>query len=188
MKAAWTILFVLLGTQFTYANTEIPKELFDEGLPHVAIADRLVVEGDVLIQTRDLPRNESGEDFFQTRIRYNFVIETLFSRKVRKGEERFDLPQNFRTEIGYQNLEVQNVYEDDRIKMIHQGRKDWESFYDCHFVKIIPKYKDTWDGQFFYCSGAPKSGIVELRFRVKNIPFLGEHTITSRWITKQVKD
>lgn len=154
---------------------------FDAGLNHRAIPDKLVKSGTVVIQTRDLPQQENGNEFYQTRIKYNFVIETLFSRKVRKGEETFTLPNSFQTEDGYIDLESSKVYEDKDIKLIHQGRDRWEGYYDCHFLKIVPKYKDTWDGQFFYCPDAPKSGIVELRFRVKNIPFLGEHTITSQW-------
>jgi hypothetical protein len=154
---------------------------FDAGIEHSAVPDRLVKKGSVVIQTRDLPQEQNGNDFYQTRIKYNFVIETLFSRRTRKGEETFKLPNSFKDEQGYLDLQLQNRYEDKNILMVHRGRKNWKGHYDCHIIKLVPKYKDTWDGEFFYCPDAPKSGIVELRFRVKNIPFLGEHTIVSRW-------
>lgn len=156
---------------------------FDGGLGHRAIPDRLVKKGDVRIQTRDLPESQ-GRNLFQTRIQYNFLIETFFTTTTREGEEVFTLPSEFKTELGYQNLESDGSFEDSEIQIIHQGRRDWKDFYDCHFVKVIPKFKNTWDSEYFYCPQAPKSGIVELRFRVKNIPLLGEHTIVSQWDLK----
>lgn len=151
---------------------------FNPGLEHQAIPDSLVKEGKVLIQTRDISETI---DYFQTRIKYNFTVKVLFTTREREGEETFTLPTSFKSEQGYLDLELNDVYEDSQVKLTHLRRADWQSFYDCHVVELIPKYKDTWDAEFLYCAQAPESGIVELRFRVKNVPIFGNHTIVSRW-------
>lgn len=171
-----SVLLAMLCTSLILKANEVVQ--FNEGLWHDIVPDSLAKDGTIYIQTRDLPE-EAG--FFQARFKYDFNYQFLFFNRNMAGEEVVDMPIKFQTEQGFIELETEKSYEDERVTIYHQGRRDWAPFYDCHFIQLVPKSSQKWEGHFVYCPDVPKSGISEMQLTVKKIPFLGEHTIISRW-------
>ncbi len=173
-----TLTFSLFLSLLMVVSIKASEPKFKEGLWHDVVPDNLAKKGTVYIQTRDLPEQSQ---FFQARFKYDFNYQFLFFNRNMAGEEFVDMPIRFQTEQGFIDLENEGTYDDERVTLYHKGRKDWAPYYDCHYVRLVPKKSDKWEGHFIYCPDVPRSGISEMQLTVKKIPLLGEHTIVSQW-------
>jgi hypothetical protein len=173
-----TGLFSLFLYLITITSTLANQVQFQEGLWHDVVPDSLAKKGTIYIQTRETPEDYQ---YFQARFKYDFNYQFLFFKRNMAGEEVVDMPIRFQSEQGFIDLETGGTYTDERVTLYHKGRREWAPYYDCHYIRLVPKKSDKWEGHFIYCPDVPKSGISEMQLTVKKIPLLGEHTIVSQW-------
>ncbi len=145
---------------------------------HNVVRDSFAQNGTIRIQTLEIPKSE---EFFDVVIKYDLNVRVLIFNRNVLGEEAIRMPNSYRSEQGFLDLQREGTYRDPRVTLKHIGRTDWKDFYDCHLVSMDPAEHNRWIGEFVYCPDAPKSGIVQMKLNILNIPLLGEGTVLSKW-------
>jgi hypothetical protein len=148
-----------------------------EVITHNVQKDSLVKRGTVHIITKQI-KDES----FVMELRYSIVAKVLFFERVLDGTKSVELSSRYLSPYGYEELEEAGRMEDEKITVIHMGRKNLPNHYDCHVIKIIPKKERRWDGVFTYCQDIPSVGFARTKINMREIPWVGEHTVHTRII------
>ncbi len=146
-----------------------------ETIVHDVRKDKLIRSGTIKISTKEI-KSES----FTMELKYKIVAKVLFWEKVLEGVKGVELPVRYLSPYGYEELEEEGRITDDKITVIHMGRKNLPNHYDCHVIKIIPKEDKKWDGIFTYCQDIPSMGFARTKINMREIPYVGSHTVYSR--------
>lgn len=170
---SWLISLFLCTITCAHADNSFFGEI-----RHNVIRDSFAQKGTISIQTLEI---SESEDLFEVVINYDLDVRVLIFNRNVKGSEGIKMPNSYRTEQGFLDLQRDGSYQDPRVTLTHKGRTNWGEFYDCHKVIMDPAEHNRWIGEFVYCPGAPKSGIIEMKLNILNIPLLGEGTVLSKW-------
>lgn len=147
-----------------------------ESIKHIIQKDRIVKRGVVNLTTK-----EFKDETFSLEIKYRITASVLFMTKTFDGTTKVELPIKFLEPYGYEDLEEVGRTRDANATIIHLGRVRVPNFYDCHRVKIIPTDRSkNWDGIFTYCPGVESIGFARTQINMRNIPYVGSHTVYSR--------
>lgn len=146
-----------------------------ETITHDVRKDKLVKRGVIHITTKDI-KDES----FTMELKYSVVAKVFFFERVLEGTKAIELPIRYLNPYGYEELEDVGRITDDNITAIHMGRRNLPNHYDCHVVKIVPKKDRKWDGVFTYCQDIPSTGFARVQMNMREIPYVGRHTVFSR--------
>ena len=165
---------ILLGAMMVCQVSTVAQV---ETINHRIKKDSLAQKGTLKIKST--PINEQS---FLAQIEYDFTYKFLFRRRRLQGVEEQVLPVKYQTEEGYLELEQKGTFEDDQVILIHKGRVNSESLYDCHKVNIVPKKSEKWEGIVTYCPDIPGLGFSKMELLKKKIPFLKEHTFYSYYV------
>lgn len=143
-----------------------------ESITHKVKKDNLVKKGTIRITSKEVK-----EETFTLELKYSILAKVLFFERVLEGTKSVELSTRYLSPYGYEELEEAGRLEDEKITVIHMGRKNLPNHYDCHVVKIIPKKDRKWDGIFTYCQDIPSIGFARTQIQMREIPWVGEHTV-----------
>ncbi|MBK26228.1 MAG: hypothetical protein CME70_19675 [Halobacteriovorax sp.] len=146
-----------------------------ETIIHDVKKDKLIKSGTIHISTKNI-----GAEVFTMELKYKIVAKLLFWERVLEGVKGVELPVRYLSAYGYEELEEQGQITDEKITVIHMGRKNLPNHYDCHVIKIVPKKETNWDGLFTYCQDIPSMGFARVKLNMREIPYVGAHTVYSR--------
>lgn len=147
-----------------------------ETIAHDVDKDNLVKRGVVYLTTK-----EFKQESFTLELKYRISVSFLFINKEFKGVKNIELPTKYLEPYGYEELEEAGRIQDSQATMIHMGRLDLPNHYDCHKVKLIPRDSSkNWNGIFTYCSDIGSIGFARSQINMREIPYVGSHTVYSR--------